>query len=391
MTSFLRCVHLEHSLKIENTGQVMSCCQQGAYFEDVNAKTNTFLEIQNSETRRKLLDDFRKGNKPKACDHCWKEEAAGYKSKRILDNQKFSNTQIAIDTACFPAIIDVSMGTQCNLKCRTCGAFNSSMWNKEWYDLGYFEGTKKDFKNYVLNLNDSFEEDSIFWQEFADNLDQINHIDFYGGEPFLVKKQWKLLELAIGKNLAQNISIHYNTNGTIWDTTKEHILKHFKKIYIDFSIDAINDKFNYVRHPGNWNETLRNFLSAKKFAKDNQNVEVNVCTTVSILNVLYLNELETFFSMYNTNVYYIMVHDPIYYNIKILPNDIKKTITDKLHSHPKQNFFIEKIIKFMNSEPSDYNELEKFFRITKMHDSYRQESFEKTFPELYQLVEDYKK
>jgi MoaA/NifB/PqqE/SkfB family radical SAM enzyme len=386
MAKPIRCVHIENGLKIENTGQVMSCCQQQSYFEDVNAKNNTFLEIKNSLTRKKYIKEFSEGKKPAACNHCWNEEAAGYKSKRIIDNKKFSETQVSVDKNCFPAILDISMGTQCNLKCRTCGAFNSSTWNKEWFDLGYFQGSKQDFKEYVHDINDSFNDDSIFWQEFENNLHEINHIDFYGGEPFLVKKQWKMLKKAIEKNLSHKISVHYNTNGTTWDSTKEHILQKFKKVYIDLSIDAIGDKFNYIRHPGNWNQTLNNFLFAKKFADNNQNVEVNICTTVSILNVLYLNELETFFNSYDTDVYYIMVHEPEYYNIKNLPNFAKEKVKEKLKSHPKQDFFIEKIIKFMFSRSSSDDNIKQFFRITRLHDSYRQESFEKVFPEMEELL-----
>ena len=42
----------------------------------------------------------------------------------------------------------------------------------------------------------------------------VEHMDFTGGEPFMIEQHFDLLNMPLSLH-AKNISIHYNTNGTI--------------------------------------------------------------------------------------------------------------------------------------------------------------------------------
>ena len=382
----LECVNLKKGLRINTDGSCKACCMMSEnYFDDndnpLNVKDNTFTEIANSKTRKKIIKAFNKGKKHPACKHCWSEEEAGKKSKRLRDNERHTANKI---DGTFQ-LLDINMGTTCNIKCRTCGPFNSSFWNKEWFDLKFFKGSQPEYKEWLKRFNHAFDDDSEFWKEFENNLEHVLHIDFYGGEPFLVKKQWEMLEYAIEKDIAKNITLHYNTNGTIWDDEKYNILKHFKGIDIDFSIDGVKDKLNYVRYPADWDTVKSNLLKLISISKEMPKFNVSICNTISTLNVYYIDEMYNEFLPHTRNIYLNLVFGPHQYCIKNLPPEIKKAVQTKLETI-NEKYWVNSIINFMNSEPYKEEHWDRFLEVTKMQDEYRGQSFSKTFPEFYTLM-----
>lgn len=389
MSKKLKCIHVENSIRIENDGKCRACCMQyGDWDVDYNVSSKSFDEIKNAPRRLEVIEAFEKGIKHPACNRCWQEEKAGFKSKRQRDNEKFYNEKIYDQNFQFPVLIDVSMGNACNIKCRTCGAFNSSFWAKEYKDLGYFQGSDSEYKEWLKTFNDAFDETSVFWTEFENSLGSVKHIDFYGGEPFLVKKQWEMLEHAIQKGYSKDIVVHYNTNGTIWDVSKEDILSKFRAVYIDFSIDGTEQSLNYIRYPANWNTVFNNFKNALDCSARYDNININVCVTISMLNVFYIPEIDSLFRQHTNNVYLNLVHDPYYYNIKNLPEKIKLHVKNKLESYSRDDYYTDKVIKFMYSQKTkDDSIFIEFCKKTKMHDDYRKQDFTKVFPEFYEIMQ----
>lgn len=384
----VHCVNLDNGLRIDTDGSCKSCCMMYTRFRDaegneMNVKNNSFEEIANSKTRMDIRKSFVKGIKHSACNHCWDEEAAGKKSKRIRDNQKYQNTDMAKDTF---QLLDINMGTTCNIKCRTCGPFNSSFWNKEWFDLGFFKGTKKEYNEWLKGFNHAFDDDSDFWNEFEKNLSSVMHIDFYGGEPFLVKKQWEMLKYAVEKDIAKNITLHYNTNGTVWDNEKFEILKNFKGIDIDFSIDGIKDKLNYIRYPAEWDVVKGNLLRLLEISKSMPKFNVSICNTISMLNVFYIDELYAELLPHTKNIYLNLVFGPPQYCIKHLPDEIKLEVENKL-KNIEDRYWVDSIINFMNSQTYREDNWNKFLEVTKMQDEYRGQSFANTFPEFNKILQ----
>ena len=185
-----KCVNALYGLRINNDGSCSHCCMQKGHFKKqgkkFNVRTDSFQDIVNSEDSKKIRDDLKNGIKNPACQYCWKEEAAGKISKRLRDNKTYNHLLETDQDG--PRLFDISMGTTCNIKCRTCGPFNSSFWNDEWKAAGYFKGSDEKYKTFILEHNHSFDDDSLFWKEFQNNLHNVDHIDFYGGEPFLVNR-----------------------------------------------------------------------------------------------------------------------------------------------------------------------------------------------------------
>lgn len=390
----LECIHIDKGLRIETNGLCTNCCMQREPFTDsngnvLNVHNNTFDEIKNSSLAKEIRESLKKGIKHSACYRCWNEEENGIESKRLRDLRYFSNIVSSLTpNKVEPLICDINVGKQCNLKCRTCNPFSSSTWVKEWNDLSdYYK--KLGFK-YIEY--DGFTNDSKFWSEFKKYLDKYIHIDFYGGEPFLVKRLWNLLNYAIKMGFSKNISLHYNTNGSVWDQKKYSILNEFKHVNIDFSIDGIFEKASYIRHPSNWDLILKNFESVLDITRNQpKKFNISICCTISILNIFYIDELIDFFNkQYNFNQIYInILHNPEYYNVQNIPCDIKNKIEEKIKPTLKKYGYDNKAIHFMYGKKFDPEQWEIFLETTKVTDRYRNESFYQTLYEFDKIIKQH--
>ena len=373
----LHCINLEQGLRINTNGECTSCCLQTVNYknennETLNIRKNTFDEIINSSSAKQIRENLKQGKRDINCRQCWSLEDAGLQSKRLLDNHHRAGEGL---------LLDLCMGTTCNIKCRTCGPESSAQWNKEYWDINksYNEiSTYKDYKGFLKTFNDAFDEDSLVWQELENNKKDIRWIDMYGGEPMMMKKQWKFLEQLIEDDLAKNISLHYNTNGTIWDDEKYNILKEFKHISIDFSIDGIKDRYEFMRHPAVWEEVIQNMETIKNI----KDFKCQIAHTVSTLNVWYINEIYMWFKGWD--IYLNMVHGPPEYNISNIPEDIKKVITEKIGIKEKY----QPVLEFMNSKISNFN-FQSFIDKTKQHDNYRGENYNAVFPEFSDVLKEH--
>ena len=52
-----------------------------------------------------------------------------------------------------------------------------------------------------------------------DILPDIKYFEFTGGEPWMIKQHFDLLQRAVDQGFARDIDIHYNTNATQFPKT----------------------------------------------------------------------------------------------------------------------------------------------------------------------------
>ena len=119
----------------------------------------------------------------------------------------------------------------------------------------------------MRKYHQTYDDDSTFWYDLEQNLPSIRQLDFYGGEPFMSKKMWKTLQLAVDKGYSKDIEVHYATNGTHWPEDSVGALLHFKHLNLNFSIDGTGDQFEYMRYPAVWTEVQENMAKAIEFSK----------------------------------------------------------------------------------------------------------------------------
>jgi MoaA/NifB/PqqE/SkfB family radical SAM enzyme len=344
----------------------------------------------------KIRKSFDNGEKDPACKKCWEEEDAGRDSKRIRDNKKFeeyfkNNNIEPWNTNAGIKIVELNAGNTCNIQCRTCHPYSSSKWVKEFYDVN-IDKNQKTWKVHLQEskvYNDSWEEESLVWEELDKIGQDVVQIDVYGGEPWLLKKQWEFMRKSVDKGWSKNQTIHYNTNGTQWDPELISLFDHFKNVNVGFSIDGIGEQFEFMRYLAKWETVLNNLSKAKEYSKDKPHLHFDICHTISSLNVFYIPEFIEYFER-DWSIYLNLVHWPHYYAITIFPDKIKEIIVDKLERINQNDWNqVPGIINLIKSGKFNQSLWDEFKRRIDVHDQYRNQDYYKTFPEFGEIIRRY--
>jgi MoaA/NifB/PqqE/SkfB family radical SAM enzyme len=325
----------------------------GNKFNLISAK---FTDIQTSQHMQTLRKDFLQQKQPPTCRKCWREERSGRTSKRMhtLDRLKHMLPDQAWTVDAKPLMfLDLKLGNICNLKCRICGSWSSSTFAaEELNNINGNEEKKKSLHYTMLRQGAWPRENPTFWSEIDQISDQIQYIEFTGGEPFMIQEHFDMLQGLVNRGIAGSIEIHYNTNGTQWPEQGEAIWRHFKTVEIAFSIDDVGARFEYQRSNAVWSEVVNNIQQFNDLKSRNSNIRLQVCSTVNVFNVLYLEDLATWIDTQAFDfVYWNMMHEAYYFSINTLPKSVKQAVADKLQSarvSPRHRAEFENIVKFMN-------------------------------------------
>ena len=375
------------SIETSPIGSARPCCLAVDEITDSTGRKYDLNEtdlqtIYNSEYMQQLRRQFRAGEKPKTCKRCWDEEAAGRASKRIYSKIRLKElvdqVDYVTDTPDQLWFVDLKLGNICNLKCRICGSWSSSKWAQE--EINYIPEltNKKEHLAYKFLQQGAWpRKTQTFWDNLRKLLPNIKYFEFTGGEPFMIQEHFDLLQYAVDHGYAQNIDIHYNTNGTQWPDAHE-LWSHFKRVDIAFSIDNVGNRFEYERYGARWNEVTENILKFHALRDQYPNkITTQVCMTVNIQNVYYLEDLCNWINTQSFDDHYFnMLHDPKHMCIDNLTNQAKQVVIEKLRAGkftPKHRAEILRIIKFIkNGTGSDG---EEFVFKMQQTDRYRKQNF----------------
>jgi len=384
------------SLEASPIGTVRPCCLADHEItndagEKFKLNSSTFNEIQQSQWMRNLRQQFLDGEQPQTCRRCWNEEKSGRTSKRMhtLDKFKHINDHGEWTVDAKPLkFLDLKLGNICNLKCRICGSWSSSTFaTEELLHIIDKEDRKTSFHYQMLQEGAWPRSSPQFWQQIDDHMGDIRYLEFTGGEPFMIQEHFDLLQRLVDKGHAGRIEIHYNTNGTQLPDA-EMIWKHFKHVEIAFSIDDVDQRFEYQRTNAVWNQVVANLEEFKQMRSRSSNITLQVCCTINVFNVYYLDEVARWIEQQGFDfVYWNMLHDAYYFSISTLPQNAKDAITQHLSGAdipPQYRQEIEHALKFMNNGVSLDGQLLKI-KIQDL-DSKRNQNLASVMPELATLI-----
>jgi MoaA/NifB/PqqE/SkfB family radical SAM enzyme len=353
------------SLETSPIGTVRPCClATDEIVDDTGNKFKlnqaSFNEIQNSNHMRSLREQFLNGEQPQTCRRCWNEERAGRTSKRMhtLDRLKHMGISDQWTTDAKPLMfLDLKLGNICNLKCRICGSWSSSQFAAE--ELAFIidrEEKKTSFHYQMLRDGAWPRESAQFWEQLDSAMSEVRYIEFTGGEPFMIQEHFDLLQRLVDRGYAHQIEIHYNTNGTQYPENAEDIWQYFKHVEIAFSVDDVGARFEYQRTNAVWTEVCDNIAQFRDMRDRNLNMSLQVCCTVNVFNVMYLEDVAQWIATQDFDfVYWNMLHDAYYFSIGTMPTAAKHVATARLqHANIPEKFRteIDRIIDFMNNGAS---------------------------------------
>jgi len=382
-----------HSCIFQN-GNAQPCCMN--YLPLGNTKEQTLEEIYS--TKNKKLIDFRKDflgdSLPQSCFKCTDmENKYNGKSYRNISNNAFGHLLNRIDISSEEVLInneklllwDIRFSNLCNLKCIICRPEDSSRIAEEEE-----EG----------KLVSAFNNIDEFIHAFEKQIDNIVEINFAGGEPLLIKEHYKILELLI-KYEKFNVILRYNTNGTTISLGNKEVIeywKYFKKVNINFSLDAGWEQFEYIRYGSNWEIVLQNLRRIRYFAP---HVNIQICIVLIALNALYTRQLYEFLIEetilnHESHLYFIPIFGKDYYEVSVLPANLKEKALqyyqdweDSLKDSGRTVIMqsIQTAKNMITSKDTSYN-LPELKKRTLIKDKMRGTDFYKTFPELKDIFDN---
>jgi len=244
-----------------NSTKVRPCCfykdKDMPIFKHVN-------EYLNSEFLKKLQQHFLTQDElPSGCKDCQEVESKKLLSVRQLKNKFFHDI---ILTKSDIRELDIFPSNTCNLSCVMCSPKFSSSLAVEYKKLG------------LIDTIYNFDETELVVKTIK-SLPNLQHIHIAGGEFFYGKHCLKILDAI---KIAGIANVEVITNGTVCNDDHISILKEVKNLSLRFSVDGIENYYDFIRHSANWQQVRNNIL---KFKEQIPNAHLETVMTVQPLNI----------------------------------------------------------------------------------------------------------
>lgn len=398
------------SVWIGGTGLMNPCCKADLHQQkEYQIPHHNIDDYLNSKELVQLKNDLVKGVKNPACNACWNEEAQKRISKRLeqqlfqdWQNKKFIPMKHNTNT------LSLQLTNLCNLGCRMCHSFSSSVIEKEdiensnLYFSKKYGSSEKPYWHHKEEYFDDLKKQKDWWanknflKQIYDILPNITYIDVSGGEPSINKTFIDILDYCIDNDFAKNIDLTVTTNGQQINPKLIERLNKFKKTQLIVSIDGYKDTYEYIRYKGSWDKLVKNIKIFQKYSKENLSLMCHM--TAQVLNILNLPTLIIWLEKNNVDWNTIdIVFRPDYHNIRLLTQDVKSVALKKFEELRQQHTFsfkkkllISNIIKALKVNDQKYADewWPYFVRDTKLKDEIRKQSLEKSVPELYNIIKE---
>ena len=363
--------------ELEPTGAVKNCIISKTEIGDIN-KTH-IKDIMHGKANIGLKQSMLKDQKPFNCSGCYIQEKHRSNLSSIssrLYYLKELGTKIDLnfynDEKNFSLRhVDLRWTNSCNQACVYCTPDLSSKWAQE---LGIKVKSDKEAKQEV--------KDYVF-----ENITQLENVYLAGGEPMLMKENFKFLTLLKEKNPECHIRV--NTNLSTTATGIFELLCEFKNVHWTVSVEAIGQEYNYIRHHGNWNDFLKNLATIRQL---NHKISFNmlhfILNYMSLFDCVdYLKDLG-----FHDNSFIIgPLYNPRHYNLLNLPtrlvDQVKNTLEGRLNQAPlgylKNSY--ENLLAYYSSTPWK-KDLTAFLANTEVQDTRRNVNFKKIFVKLWEEI-----
>lgn len=427
-------------LEIDAQGDYKICCLAnydkdfGMAVDDygnvMNVMTHSFEEAMNSKTHREHRLQLSKNEKPKRCRNCYvSEEAtkglfyANGQSKRqfILSFTKDIPEYVTCDTAKLvtnengmitPKIVnlDIRFGNLCNYKCVMCSPQHSNLWYEDWIQISkdgcelhnrsnstYKKGEHKIYplvrdssgKIKMQGLEPWWESD-VWWSRFEKVSPDLRHIYFTGGEPLLVPQMQECLDRLISNGYAKNIVLRYDTNLSVINKKVIDKWKYFKDVQLSISLDDVNERYNLIRYPGDFDR----FESNVHIIKDSGIPIKYFSTCIGMFSIYSMKRTIDFARRFETTSFFRFLEQPGWLDIRYLPIAAKLEIIKNLenteggYEYRKWSQSQISLLK-SNMHVEDKSQQLEFVRVMDILDSTRGTAWREVLPDIADIIDRY--
>jgi len=270
-----------NTISVDSRGIQRPCCNytgintNGGEPEWINSVAS-FDSFKNSQYLKNIRNDLLNNKWHSACLRCKDMEDSSIESFRQKANNRFPETYSQIlkeqkDTFISIKNLELDFTNRCNAACLMCGEWSSSLWAKH-------NGSKEKAWSEKIDM-------------LFDDIQEVEVIHIFGGEPLIQDEFYYFINKLIELNLAKNINLLLNTNGSMLH--KKDLLdtfSKFKSVRIGISMDGIENMYNYIRWPLLWNQfhkNVNNFLSKilNKNNGFNKRISCSFSITLQTINI----------------------------------------------------------------------------------------------------------
>lgn len=218
------------TMDFDATGAIRLCNHSEVPLAHVNEETS-IIDVWRGEIYRRyrqemsnyVLDD-------KNCRHCIRQCDTGT-GENVFAKEQFDTWAENDATPLYPKFLIFRLNNTCNLACVMCDGLTSSRIRRDRDKLPPIEPRYGE----------------RFFREMEEILPHVKHIEFYGGEPFLVKEHQRIFEILV--KVKAKCSIYVNTNGVSLYPKAKKFLEELNFKTIAVSMDAVSaDLHSEIRY-----------------------------------------------------------------------------------------------------------------------------------------------
>ena len=277
------CPRIGHYARLNSNGTI-GCCGHM-----VNApEFPTFRALDNSAWQEYLCYQMQNDEWPSECVRCKQTEEHNGTSIRLGSIErdkilsKFNKDYIQLGG---------TLDNYCNSACVTC---NPNLSTK----IGNLKKS--------LVIKDNYE----LYKTLP--LDRVVEIDINGGEPSISANYNDLLD-----NLPDSVRVvRINTNGNRRIKQLKKLLDSGIAVIVTVSFDGIGAVHDYIRYPVKWSNFKVNLDYYNELSKQYNKLKLDTWTTVSALNVNYVNDIQEYCKQRDIRHSYAFLYTPEVLNVK---------------------------------------------------------------------------
>ena len=345
-----------------------------------------------------------RGEKPLSCGVCWKREAEGGVSRRLLMNSAYR--QIG-GTLAVEALSDegagsgfrlerrpdwfiLELGNVCNLKCRSCNPISSSRIAADPIHQAWTGTEPAPAAETTVRGRAWFKDIDGVAEMIAAGAGANAMLSLIGGEPFLIDSTWKLLSALVKRGVASRLYVGVLTNGQQRNAKLAELSPHFRGFNVSLSIDGHGKLYEYLRHGGSWSKLIETLDWLRRMP----NVDLAVVPTLQNCNALDMVTLLRFFDEHGLQLAYNVLNWPNRLRPATLPPSVRRIAAQRLRRYlddeckPTNLAVVRGYVEVLEEagEAFDADAFAEFMTFTNDLDASRGESLSEAAPELVALI-----
>lgn len=236
-----------NGIYIDPNGDVHSCCVSKNSLGNINQQTVEDILIGDSaiSTRKQMLS----GTIVPGCKFCYPEKRTSptLRENWVAHYRHQDRSQYESPNNFRLRYADIRLRNTCNYGCIYCGPVLSSFIAKEQKQ---FPILKEEKISHTIEY-------------FKNNASTLDRIYLAGGEPLLVKENETLLEELVRVNPRCQIFINTNLS-QIQNNRIFELLKMFVDVRWMISAEDMEERYEYIRYKGSWDNFRENLLYLKE-------------------------------------------------------------------------------------------------------------------------------